>query len=85
MRPAKLLQSARGNPAGLRFSGLCRLAEALGFIFQRQKGSHRVYAHPGKRGIMNFQNDRGMAKAYQVKQLLDFVDRQNLTLEKEND
>lgn len=80
MRPARLLQLARGNPGGLRFSELCRLAEAFGFRFQRQKGSHRIYAHDGLRQIMNFQNDRGAAKAYQVRQLLDCVDRYGLAL-----
>lgn len=38
-------------------------------------------AHDGTRQIMNFQNDHGMAKAYQVKQLLDCVDRHHLALE----
>ncbi len=80
MRPAKLVQLARNNPAGLRFSELCRLAEAFGFVFQRQKGSHRVYAHDGIREIMNFQDDRGTAKAYQVRQLLDCIDKDGLTL-----
>ncbi len=80
MRPAKLFELARINPGGLRFSDLCRLAEAFGFRFQRQKGSHRVYAHEGTRQIMNFQNDHGTAKAYQVRQLLDCVDRNEMTL-----
>jgi len=80
MTPEKLLQRARGSPAGLRFAWLCRLAEAFGFAFQRQKGSHKIYAHDAARQIMNFQNDRGMAKAYQVKQLLDCVDRHRLAL-----
>jgi hypothetical protein len=80
MKTAKLAQLARSNPAGLRFPELCRLAEAFGFIFQRQKGSHRVYAHDGVAQIMNFQNDGGRAKAYQVRQLLDCVDRHRLTL-----
>lgn len=80
MRPAKLFELARNNPGGLRFSDLCRLAEAFGFRFQRQKGSHRVYAHEGTRQIMNFQNDRGAAKAYQVRQLLDCIDLNRLTL-----
>ncbi|MBI5245103.1 MAG: type II toxin-antitoxin system HicA family toxin [Elusimicrobia bacterium] len=80
MRPEKLLQKARSNPAGLRFVGLCRLAQALGFVFQRQKGSHRIFAHDGTRQIMNFQNGHGMAKAYQVKQLLDCVDRHHLAM-----
>lgn len=80
MRPARLLQLARNNPGGLRFSNLCRLALAFGFELQRQKGSHRIYAHDGLRQIMNFQDDRGTAKAYQVRQLLDCVDRNDLTL-----
>lgn len=80
MRPAKLFQLARGNPGGLRFSDLCRLVEAFGFIFQRQKGSHRIYAHEGIKQIMNFQNDQGKAKAYQVRQWLDCIDRNQLTL-----
>lgn len=81
MRPAKLLLLARKIPSGLRFSDLCKLAEAFGFVFQRQKGSHKIYAHEGARQIMNFQNDHGKAKAYQVRQLLDCVDKCRLTLE----
>mgnify|MGYP001594580636 CR=1 FL=1 len=80
MRPGKLLQLARNSPGGLRFSDLCRLAEAFGFLLQRQKGSHRIYAHDGPRQIMNFQNDRGSAKAHQVRQLLDCVERNGLIL-----
>ena len=80
MRPAKLYQLARNSPSGLRFSDLCRLAEAFGFVLQRQKGSHRIYVHDGLRQIMNFQEDRGSAKAYQVRQLLDCIDRNGLTL-----
>ena len=80
MRPARLLALARSNPAGLRFSGLCRLAEAFGFAFRRQKGSHRVFSHDGIQEMMNFQNDGGMAKAYQVRQLLACVDRHGLAL-----
>ena len=80
MSPAKLLRLARTNPGSLRFSDLCKLAEAFGFAFQRQKGSHRVHAHDGTRQIMNFQNDRGMAKAYQVRQFLAAIDQSQLTL-----
>lgn len=80
MRLARLVRLARSNPGGLRFSDLCWLAEALGFVFQRQKGSHRIYAHDGLREIMNFQNDRGAAKAYQVRQFLACVDRNGLVL-----
>lgn len=80
MKLAKLVEAARRNPGGLRFSELCRIAEAFGFAFQRQKGSHRVYAHEGVREILNFQNDHGTAKAYQVRQLFDCIDGNGLTL-----
>ena len=66
-----LLQSALDAPAGLRFEELCQLAECYGFIRARQRGSHVIYKRPGYIRAMNFQNVRGMAKTYQVKQLLD--------------
>ncbi len=28
---------------------MCKLVEKLGFVFDRQKGSHRVYKHPDGR------------------------------------
>jgi len=80
MRPWKLLLLARSSSGSIRYSDLCRLAEAFGFEFQRQKGSHRIYTHEDTRQIMNFQNERGKAKAYQVRQLLDCIDRHRLTL-----
>ena len=80
MRPETFLRSARGNPSGLRFSELSKLAEAFGFVFQRQKGSHRIYTHDDIRQIMIFQNAHGKAKAYQVRQLLDCIDRHHLAM-----
>lgn len=76
----KVLEKARRNPAGLRFSEVCKLAEAFGFVFQRQKGSHRIYTLDRGREIMNFQDDSGKAKAYQVRQLLDCADRNQLSI-----
>lgn len=78
VRPGKLLDKARRSPAGLRFSELCKLAEAFGFVFQRQKGSHKIYSNDHIRQMLNFQDDHGKAKAYQVRQLLDCADRNQL-------
>jgi hypothetical protein len=69
----KLLQRARAAPASLRFEELCQLAECHGFALARQKGSHRLYKRAGEPRVMNFQDDRGKAKEYQVKQLLDVI------------
>lgn len=70
----KLLKRARQAPKGVRFEELCALAECHGFVFARQEGSHRVYKHLTFRRIMDFQNDNGQAKPYQVRQLLEAID-----------
>lgn len=71
---AKLEQSQ----INISFSELCKLAEMVGFIFDRQNGSHKVYRHEKYPGIMNFQEVKGKAKPYQVKQLLNFINEHNL-------
>lgn len=75
----KLLAEAQASPSGLTFEELCALAECNGFVFKRQKGSsHRMYGHPSLQpndgGFMNFQSDKGNAKAYQVRQLLRAIE-----------
>jgi hypothetical protein len=63
----------------LSFEEICALAEAFGFVFKRQDGtSHRVYGHPSLShlmgGFQNFQECKGKAKPYQVRQLLKAID-----------
>jgi hypothetical protein len=81
----KLLEAAKSAPTNLSFDDLCSLAECYGFEYRRQKGSHRVYEHPAllpeQGGFMNFQSDKGKAKAYQVKQLVKAIE--NLTIDDE--
>lgn len=67
------------SQSNVSFSDLCKLAEMVGFSFDRQSGSHRVYRHEKYPGIMNFQDVKGKAKPYQVKQLLNFINEYNLT------
>lgn len=72
---SKAEEKARSSSSNLAFSDLCRLAECYGFVFRRQVGSHRIYTHPlHPEARMNFQDDRGKAKPYQVQQLLDWID-----------
>jgi len=76
---ARLLQKARRSPGNLGFGELCRLAVCHGFVFRRQDGtSHQIYTHPGiphaLGGFQNFQNEKGKAKDYQVRQLLRAID-----------
>lgn len=69
-----LLAKARTNAKSMRFTELCDLAGFFGFVFDRQRGSHRIYTRKGTHRPMSFQNDGGMAKAYQVRQLLRAID-----------
>ena len=73
-RCGKLLTLARRNPSGLRFEELVRLAECYGFRFSRQRGSHRIYQHADLRTSISLQAQRGMAKEYQVKQVLELIE-----------
>lgn len=81
MKALKILQLAKRNPAGLKFSDLHKLAMSFGFTLHRRKGSHHVYTHDDIRQILNFQSDKGMAKAYQVRQLLACAEQNELSLE----
>lgn len=77
-----LLTDMQRNPKGIRFQDLCKVCDSY-FGEARQLGSsHRIYKTPWQGDPrVNIQNDKGMAKAYQVKQVLKAIER----LEKEND
>ena len=80
MRPRKVYEKILAGSRNVRFENLCRLAEGFGFQRDRISGSHHIYRHP--RGLMlNLQPDRsGQAKFYQVRQLLELVEENGLTL-----
>lgn len=67
----KILAQARNNPRGVRVRDAGKLAEAFGFT-HRAGGKHpNVYKRKGFARTLNFQDDgNGMAKRYQVEQLL---------------
>jgi len=64
------------NQRGVRFNDLCKVCDHF-FGQARQTGSsHRIYKTPwiGDPKI-NIQNDKGMAKACQVRQVLKAIER----------
>ena len=71
-----LLARMKASPKGVRFSDLCKVC---GYHFgepRQSGGSHRVYKTPWRGDPrVNFQNERGKAKAYQVRQILMAVER----------
>ena len=77
MRQIKdILQQLRQSPANVRFSELCKVCEYY-FGEARQSGSsHRIYKTPWQGDPrVNIQNSKGKAKAYQVKQVLNAIER----------
>ncbi len=73
-----ILSEMHQNPKGVKFNDLCKVCDHY-FGEARQSGSsHRIYKTPwvGDPRI-NIQNDKGMAKAYQVKQVIKAIERLN--------
>lgn len=73
---ADIIADMKRNPKGIRFPDLCKVCEHY-FGKARQTGSsHRVYKTPWSGDPrVNIQNDKGMAKAYQVRQVLKAIER----------
>jgi hypothetical protein len=66
----------RESPKAIRFKDLCRVCDYY-FGTPRQRGSsHRIYRMPWRGDPrVNIQNDKGFAKAYQVRQVLRAIER----------
>jgi hypothetical protein len=78
----RILNKIRRNPKNVRFSDLLRVCDHYFGPPRQYGGSHRVYKTPWSGDPrINIQNDKGMAKAYQVKQVLMAIDK----LERKNE
>ena len=71
----EIIVKLRANPKGIRFNDLARICDRF-FGEPRQRGtSHRVYRTPWQGDPrVNIQSDRGMAKAYQVRQVIRAIE-----------
>ena len=71
-----ILAQMRRNARDVRFSDLCKVCDHF-FREPRQSGSsHRIYKTPWQGDPrINIQNQKGKAKAYQVKQVLLAIER----------
>lgn len=80
MRPRKLLKRIVVAPHNVRLRDLLGLAKALGFRVARTEGSHHILTHPGMSELLNLQEVQSEVKPYQVRQLLQLIERYNLRL-----
>ncbi len=66
----------RRNPKGIRFSELAGICDRFFGEPRRRGTSHRVYRTPWPGDPrVNIQNDRGMAKPYQVRQVIRALEK----------
>ena len=72
----ELVDKLKSNPKSVRFSDLEVVCQHYFGKPRKSGGSHRVYKTPwfGDPRV-NIQNDHGKAKAYQVKQVLQAIEK----------
>ena len=72
----KIIDRAERNPRGIHFSDLCILCDHFFGEARQKASSHRIYKTPwlGDPRV-NIQSEKGMAKAYQVRQVLKAIKR----------
>ena len=79
MRPRKLLERlSSGSFANVSFKDAINLARGLGFEIVRISGSHHILKHPDVPEVLNLQNERGRAKPYQLRQIIQMIERYHL-------
>jgi hypothetical protein len=72
----EILAQRRRNPTGVRFHDRCQVCDFFFGKARQRGGSHRIYRTPWQGDPrVNIQHDKGMAKAYQVKQVLNAIER----------
>jgi hypothetical protein len=75
-RIEEIVAEMRKNPKGVRFGDLCRVCDFYFGAARQDSSSHRVYKTPWPGDPrVNVQDDHGIAKAYQVRQVLKAIER----------
>ena len=74
----KVYRELKGRVTNVRFEEFCQAAESFGFKFKDGKGSHRIFVREGIKELLNFQDVRGKAKPYQVRQFIKLIEKYNL-------
>ena len=78
MDSEEVYRELKGRVTNVRFEELCQAAESFGFKFKGGKGSHRIFVREGVKELLNFQDVRGKAKPYQVRQFIKLIEKYNL-------
>ena len=72
----EILAAMQRNPEGIHFRDLCKVCDAYFGVPLQRGSSHRIYKTPWAGDPrVNIQNDKDMAKAYQIMQVLKAIAR----------
>ena len=64
------------NPNNVKFTDLCKVCEHYFGKPRQNRSSHRIYKTPWSGDPrINIQNNKGKAKAYQVRQVLKAIEK----------
>ena len=80
-RLKKILAKVLAGSRNIAFSDFVLLVEGFGFRLSRVSGSHHIFVHDSVKELVNLQDVDGQVKPYQVKQLMQLIERYNLKLE----
>ena len=76
MQRSAVVEELRSNPKNVRFTDLARICDYFFGEPRRRGTSHRVYRTPWRGDPrVNIQNNKGMAKPYQVRQVIKALER----------
>lgn len=78
MKDRKLIEKLLSGSKNVRFSEAVACARLYGFELSRINGDHQIFVHPDIPELLNLQDVDGKAKPYQIKQLLQLIERYNL-------
>ena len=81
MNKWKRLRKVLGKTENTRFGEMVAVVEAYGFRLTQINGSHHIFKHPGMSELLNLQNYRGKAKAYQIRQFINLLEKYGLDKE----
>ena len=71
-----IITQMRTNPQGVRFADLCRVCDFFFGKARQKSSSHRIYKTPWQGDPrVNIQSSKGMAKAYQVRQVVRAIEQ----------
>ena len=72
----RLVEAMKNAPINVRYADLCKVCDHYFGKTRQESGSHRMYMTPWQGDPrVNIQNEKGKAKAYQVRQVLKAIDK----------